>query len=241
MKTALITGASRGIGRGICLLLSENGYNIIINYSGNEEAAKETEKICNEKGANTLIYKANVENEKEVERMFEKVLEKFGSIDLLVNNAGITKDNLIIRMSLEEFENVININLKGAFNCSKQAAKTMSKKRYGKIINISSVAGVSGNMGQANYSASKAGLIGLTKSMAKELAKRNICVNAIAPGFIETDMTDILNENIKEKALENIPLGRMGRVEEIAKTVLFLSNSDYITGQVILVDGGMVI
>lgn len=240
-KTAIVTGASRGIGRDIAVSLAQVGYNIVVNYSGSEESAQETRKQCENIGVKAMTFRADVSKSDQVQAMFDATAGEFGTIDLLVNNAGITKDNLIVRMTEEEFDQVIDINLKGAFLCSKQAAKIMSKQRSGKIINISSVVGVIGNPGQTNYSASKAGLIGLTKSMAKELAKRNICINAIAPGFIETDMTDVLSDNVKEKLSEAIPLGRIGQTKDISDTVVFLSKADYITGQVILVDGGMAI
>ena len=239
--TAIVTGASRGIGREIAITLANSGYNVVVNYNGSENDAQETRKICEESGIKAMTFRADVSKYDQVQAMFDTAQGEFGTIDLLVNNAGITKDNLIVRMSEEDFDQVMDINLKGAFLCSKIAAKIMSKQRSGKIINISSVVGVTGNAGQTNYSASKAGLIGFTKSLAKELAKRNICVNAIAPGFIETDMTNVLTDSIKEKLGESIPLGRMGKTKDISDTVLFLSNANYITGQVIIVDGGMTI
>lgn len=239
MKSAIITGGSRGIGREICISLANEGYNVLINYSGNEIKANEVAEACRQKNVSVTTFCADVSKENEVEKMFEKAVQDFGKVDVLVNNAGITKDNLILRMTSKDFDDVISINLKGAFNTSKYAAKIMTKQRSGKIINISSIAGVIGNAGQSNYAASKAGLIGLTKTLARELATRGICVNAVAPGFIETDMTQALSENIKQKAIETIPLNRMGKPEEIAHAVLYLVNAHYVTGQVLIVDGGM--
>ena len=241
-KIAIITGGSRGIGREIAIRLAKAGANIIVNYTNNFEAANEVVVEAEKLGVEAMSVKADVSKDEEVESLVKQVLKRFGSIDILVNNAGITRDGLIIRMTEKDFDDVININLKGAFNCTKHISRVMIKQRAGKIINISSVVGIIGNAGQSNYSAAKAGLIGFTKSIAKELAGRNINVNAVAPGFIETDMTSILNENIKEEMLSSIPLKKAGKPQYIADTVLFLSSSlsDYITGQVINVDGGMV-
>jgi 3-oxoacyl-[acyl-carrier protein] reductase len=241
-KTAVVTGGSRGIGRAIALLLAEKGANVVVNYTSNSEAALEVVKKIEEMGAAAMAVKADVSKSDQVENLVNEVLNTFGSIDILVNNAGITRDNLIIRMTEQEFDEVINTNLKGAFICTKSVSRVMIKQKSGKIINVSSVVGIIGNAGQSNYAAAKAGLIGFTKSMAKELAKRGINVNAVAPGFIETDMTSKLSEKVKEEFVKNIPLVRPGKPEDIAKAVLFLASeySDYITGQVINIDGGMV-
>jgi len=241
-KTAVVTGGSRGIGRAIALLLAEKGANVVVNYTSNSEAALEVVKKIEGMGAAAMAVKADVSKSEQVENLVNEVLNTFGSIDILINNAGITRDNLIIRMSEQEFDEVLTTNLKGAFICTKAVSKVMIKQKSGKIINVSSVVGIIGNAGQSNYAAAKAGLIGFTKSMAKELAKRGINVNAVAPGFIETDMTSKLSDKVKEEFANNIPLARIGKPEDIAKAVLFLSSeySDYITGQVINIDGGMV-
>lgn len=240
-KTALVTGGSRGIGRAIALALASEGANVIINYTSNEEsAAKVVEEIEN-LNVKALAVKANVSNVEEINEMVDKIEETFGGVDILVNNAGVTRDNLFIRMKEEDWDQVMDINLKGVFLCSKAVVRKMIKQKYGRIINLSSVVGVVGNPGQANYCASKAGVIGFTKSLAKEIAGKNITVNAIAPGFIETDMTKVLPENVKESMLEVIPMKKYGKPEDIANLVVFLSSQDanYITGQVINVDGGM--
>lgn len=242
-KVALVTGGSRGIGKAIALELAKNGYDIVVNYrSGNDELDALKKEIENN-DVKCLMIKADVSKLIECEEMTKKVMEELGSIDCLVNNAGITKDNLILRMSEEEFDSVINVNLKGTFNVTKSVSPIMVKQRHGRIINLASVVGVVGNAGQSNYAASKAGIIGFTKSLAKELASRNILVNAIAPGFIDTDMTKVLSDDVKENINKQIPLKRMGTAEEIAKVVNFLASDDssYITGQVINIDGGMVI
>lgn len=241
-KVALITGAGRGIGRGIALAYAKAGATVIVNYNGSKERA---EAVCEEIKAEGGCAEAigfNVADYAASENAVKEILEKYGKVDILVNNAGITKDNLILKMSEQDFDSVIDINLKGAFNMIKHLSKNFLKLRCGKIINISSVSGVMGNPGQANYAASKAGIIGLTKSIAKELGSRNVCVNAIAPGFVETEMTQALPETVLEKAKGAIPLGRLGCVEDIANTAVFLGSSmaDYITGQVLCVDGGMV-
>lgn len=240
-KSALVTGASRGIGRAIAVALAKAGADVAINYAGNEAAAKQTEEICAAYGVNTLVFKADVANAEECKVMIDCVKEHFGKIDILVNNAGITKDKLMIGMSEDDFMEVINTNLKGSFLCMQMVSKLMLKQRYGRIINLSSVVGLHGNAGQVNYAASKAGVIGMTKSAAKELASRNITVNAVAPGMIETDMTAVIPEKAKEAMMGSIPAARAGKPEEIADAVAFLASDKaaYITGQVISVDGGM--
>ena len=243
-KTAVVTGGSRGIGRAICVRLAKAGMNIVFSYNSGEEAAKETIALCKEYGVEATALKRNVSSSEECKQFMEeaKALSENG-IDVLVNNAGITRDGLIVRMSDDDFDDVINVNLKGAFYMMREAASIMLKQRRGKIINISSVVGVIGNPGQVNYSASKAGVIGMTKSLAKELASRKITVNAIAPGMIETDMTAAMNEKDVEKIVATIPLKAMGQAEDIANAVAFLAGdeSNYITGQVLCVDGGMAI
>lgn len=240
-QAALVTGASRGIGRSIALALAEEGANVAVNYSGNEAAAAEVVEAIRAKGVEALALKGNVGKSGEAETLVKQVIEAWGKIDILVNNAGITRDNLIMRMKEEEFDQVIETNLKGVFNCLKAATRPMMKQRSGRIINISSVVGALGNAGQANYVAAKAGVIGLTKSAARELASRGITVNAVAPGFIDTDMTRELPEDLREKLQTDIPLGRLGQPEEIADTVVFLASSRaaYMTGQTLHVDGGM--
>ena len=240
-KCALVTGASRGIGRAIAVALAKAGADVAINYAGNAEAAKKTEDLCAAYGVNTLVIKANVANADECKAMMDCVKDHFGKLDILVNNAGITRDKLMIGMSEADFMEVINTNLTGSFLCMQMASKLMIKQRYGRIINLSSVVGLHGNAGQVNYAASKAGVIGMTKSAAKELASRNITVNAVAPGMIETDMTAVIPEKAKEAMMAGIPAGRAGAPEEIANVVAFLASdmAAYITGQVISVDGGM--
>jgi len=241
-KTAIITGASRGIGRMIALSFAKAGANVIINYSSSDEAAQEVASEAMEYGIKAEVIKADVSNNSEAENLVEKVLNEYGSIDILVNNAGITRDNLLMRMTEDDFDKVVNTNLKGTFNFTKAVSKVMMKQRKGKIINIASVVGIIGNAGQSNYAAAKAGIIGFTKSVAKELGSRGITVNAIAPGFIETDMTAVLSDKVKEHFINSIPLKRPGRPEDVANAALFLASdySDYITGQVINIDGGMV-
>ena len=240
-KVAFITGATRGIGKAIALELAKEGYNIALNYRTENEALENLKKEISEIGVECYPVQGDVSKAEDSERMTKEIIEHFEQIDVLVNNAGITKDNLILRMKEEEFTDVINVNLVGTFNITKNVIKYMTKKRYGKIINLSSVVGISGNAGQSNYAASKAGIIGFTKSIAKELASRNIIANAVAPGFIQTDMTNVLKDEIKEAIEGTIPLKRLGTAEDVAKVVKFLASdeSSYITGQVINVDGGM--
>ena len=240
-RSALVTGAGRGIGRAIAVALAKAGADVAINYAGNEAAAKETERLCAEYGVKTLVIQADVSDGESCKAMVEQVKETFGKIDILVNNAGITKDKLMIGMSEADFMDVINTNLKGSFLCMQLVSKLMIKQRYGRIINLSSVVGLHGNAGQVNYAASKAGVIGMTKSAAKELASRNITVNAVAPGMIETDMTAVIPEKAKEAMMAGIPMGRAGKPEEIATVVAFLASEEaaYMTGQVVSVDGGM--
>lgn len=241
-KIALITGGARGIGKQIALKYAINGYNIALNYVSDSTDIKALEEELLSFGIEVLLVKADVSNYLECEQMVKKAIDKFGKIDVLVNNAGITKDGLIAMMKEETFDKVIDINLKGTFNVVRNVVPFMMKKRNGSIVNISSVVGVCGNAGQSNYSASKAGIIGFTKSLAKELAARNIRVNAVAPGFIDTDMTSVLKDQVKDSINAQIPLKRMGEAKEVANVVYFLSSdeSSYITGQVINVDGGMV-
>lgn len=242
-RSAIVTGGSRGIGRAICLQLAAQGVNLIINYAGNAAAAEDTANACRELGVQAIPVQGNVADAAACEALFAKAQEEFGRVDILVNNAGITKDGLILRMSEEQFDAVLDTNLKGAFFCMKLAARIMMKQRYGRIINMSSVAGVRGNAGQVNYSASKAGLIGMTKSLAKELAGRNVTVNAVAPGLVETDMTEVLPEAVKTEMLQDIPMGRAGKPEDIAAAVAFFASEQagYVTGQVLCVDGGMAV
>lgn len=240
-KIALVTGASRGIGRAIALSLARAGAKVFINYQGNEKAALETQTLLEEIGGAGEIIKADVSSADEVNKMVKNIIDKHQHLDILVNNAGITRDALIMRMKDEEWHKVIDTNLTGVFNCIKAVTRPMMKQRSGKVVNISSVVGINGNAGQINYSAAKAGVIGITKSAAKELASRGIMVNAVAPGYIGTDMTDNLDEKVIESIVSHIPLGRVGNPEDVARLVLFLAgpNADYITGQVISVDGGM--
>ncbi len=240
-RTILVTGGSRGIGRGICLAFARSGNHIYFNYSSAGEAAAQTEKLVAEAGGTATGIQVNVASEKEVMDFVARALDETGRVDVLVNNAGITRDGLIVRMKEADWEAVLNVNLKGAFFCTKAVTKPMMKQRYGRIINVSSVVGVSGNPGQANYVASKAGIIGLTKGVARELASRGITANVVAPGFIETDMTADLPDKAKDAMLSQIPLGRAGTSEDIAAAVVFLASDQaaYITGQVLHVSGGM--
>ena len=241
-RVALITGATRGIGKEIALELAQNGFDIAVNYRSMQDGMEDLKKEIEAKGVRCEFVGADVANFEQCESMVKETIEKFGKIDVLVNNAGITKDGLIMRMKKEDFEAVININLVGTFNVTRNVIPYMIKQKSGRIINVSSVVGVAGNAGQTNYSASKAGVIGFTKSLAKEVASRNILVNAIAPGFIDTDMTKVLSDAVKEGINAQIPLKRMGTPKEVAKVVNFLASEDssYITGQVINIDGGMV-
>lgn len=241
-KVALVTGGTTGIGKAIAQELAKSGFNIAINYRTETEEMQELKKEIEANNVKCLFVKADISKFEETEKMAKEVIENFGKVDVLVNNAGVTKDGLIMRMKEDAFKQVIDINLVGTFNVTRNIVPYMVKQRSGRIINIASVVGLVGNAGQSNYSASKAGIIGFTKSLAKELSSRNILVNAVAPGFIETKMTDVLNETVKENILSQIPLGRMGNPSEVANVVKFLSEEDssYITGQVINIDGGMV-
>lgn len=241
-KVAIVTGASRGIGREVALKLAALGATVLINYNGSEEKAEEVKKQIEDKGGKAEIYQCNVSDFDACKEFIDYVIKKYNSIDILINNAGITRDGLLMRMSEKDFDDVINTNLKGAFNCIRFASRQMMKQRSGRIINISSVVGVSGNAGQTNYAASKAGIIGLTKAVAKEVASRHITVNAVAPGFIQTDMTDILSENTKKQIASMIPIGTFGSPKDVANATAFLASDEagYITGQVLHVDGGMV-
>lgn len=242
-KIALVTGASRGIGRAIAVALGKKGATVVVNYSGSEDKANETVELVKQAGGDAVAMKCNVADYKACEELAGAILEKYGRLDILVNNAGITRDGLLMKMSEADFDDVVDTNLKGAFNMIRHFSRSFLKQRSGKIINISSVSGVMGNPGQANYSASKAGVIGLTKSVARELASRGICVNAVAPGFIDTDMTSNMPEAAKKGTESMIPMGHMGKASDIANVVAFLASeeADYITGQVICVDGGMAI
>ena len=240
-KVAMITGATRGIGKQIALTLANEGYNIVLNYRTENDELKQLKNEIESKNVKCLAVQGDVTNFEDCKQMIESAIKEFGKIDVLVNNAGITKDMLLARMKEEDFKQVIDVNLVGTFNMTKNVISYMMKARNGRIINISSVVGVAGNAGQTNYSASKAGIIGFTKSLAKEIASRNILVNAVAPGFIETNMTDVLKDDVKQEIAKNIPLKRMGTTQDVANVVKFLASDDssYITGQVINVDGGM--
>lgn len=241
-KTAVVTGASRGIGRTVALRLASEGAKVVVNYSGSQEKAEAVVEEIRSAGGEAFAFQANVSDADQVKEMMDEAIKQFGSIDFLVNNAGITRDNLLMRMKEDEWDDVLAINLKGVFLCTKAVTRQMMRQRAGRIVNLASVVGVVGNAGQANYVAAKAGVIGLTKTTAKELAARNILVNAVAPGFITTDMTDELGEEMKEQLLSTIPLGKLGSAEDVAGTVAFLLSDEakYITGQTINVDGSMV-
>lgn len=240
-KTALVTGAAKGIGRAIAVRLASEGASVAVNYHGSAEKAEETAAEIRAAGGNAFTVQADVSDQKSVQAMFARVFEEFGHLDILVNNAGITKDALLIGMKEEQFDVVISANLKGCFFCMQEAAKKMIRQRSGRIINISSFSGIHGNAGQMNYAASKAGIVGMTKTAARELCSRNITVNAIAPGFVDTDMTAVLSDKVKEAILSQVPLKRIAKPEEIAAAAVFLAGEDagYITGQVICVDGGL--
>ncbi len=240
-QIAIVTGASRGIGRAIALELANQGADVVVNYSGNEEKAKSVVEEILSSGSRAFAVQCDVSDSDSVAAMLKRTIDEFGKVDILVNNAGITKDNLLMRMKEDEWDQVINTNLKGVFLCTKAVTRPMMKQRKGRIINVASVVGITGNPGQANYVAAKAGVIGFTKTAAKELASRGITVNAVAPGFISTDMTDQLPEDVRNQQLSQIPLGRLGNPEDIAKVAAFLASDDssYMTGQTLSVDGGM--
>ena len=240
-KTAVVTGGSRGLGRAICLELAAGGANLVFCFAGNEAAAQETAQACRALGADVDYLRCNVADSTQVKDLMETAVQRFGRIDILVNNAGITRDGLMLTMKESDFDQVVETNLKGTFLCMKAVARQMIKQRYGRIINLSSVVGLHGNAGQVNYAASKAGVIGMTKSLAKELASRGVTVNAVAPGFMETDMTAALSEAARAATLAAVPMGRMGTAEDVAQAVAFLASdcAGYITGQVLGVDGGM--
>ncbi len=242
-KIAVVTGASRGIGRAIALELASRGAFVVVNYNGSKDRAEEVKKEIEAAGGKAEVYQCNVSDFEKCQAFIQDVIKTYGRLDILVNNAGITRDGLLMKMSETDFDSVIETNLKGTFNTIRFASRQMLKQRSGRIINMSSVVGIAGNAGQANYASSKAGVIGLTKAVARELASRGITVNAIAPGFIETEMTEVLSDAVKEASVAQIPLGRFGKPEDIAKTAAFLASDDagYITGQVIQVDGGMAI
>lgn len=241
-QVALVTGASRGIGRSVAIELAKAGAKVVVNYAGNSAAAQETIDAIKAVGGEAIAVQADVSQAEAVEALVKQTLDTFGRIDILVNNAGITRDNLLLRMKEDDWDAVMNTNLKGIFHCTKQVSRVMIKQKSGKIINMTSVVGVMGNAGQSNYAAAKAGVIGFTKSMAKELAPRGITVNAVAPGFITTDMTSVLSDQVKSEMANSIPLGRMGNPEDVAAAVVFLASKSagYITGQTLHVDGGMV-
>ncbi len=240
-QTAIVTGGSRGIGRAVAVRLAKDGMNLVINYRGNSAAAEETERLCRELGAEVLLVQGDVSRAEDCEKLAAQAKEAFGRVDVLVNNAGITRDGLLARMTEEDFRAVLDVNLVGPWNMMKAVNRIMMKQRYGRIVNLSSVTGLMGNMGQTNYAAAKAGILGMTKSYAREVASRGITVNAVAPGFIDTDMTEALPEGAKDKIITGIPMGRTGKPEDVAEAVAFLASEQagYITGEVLRVDGGM--
>lgn len=240
-QTAIVTGGSRGIGRAVAVRLAKDGMNLVINYRGNSAAAEETERMCRELGAEVLLVQSDVSRAEDCEKLTAQAKEAFGRVDVLVNNAGITRDGLLARMTEEDFRAVLDVNLVGPWNMMKAVNRIMMKQRYGRIVNLSSVTGLMGNMGQTNYAAAKAGILGMTKSYAREVASRGITVNAVAPGFIDTDMTEAMPEGAKDKIITGIPMGRTGKPEDVAEAVAFLASEQagYITGEVLRVDGGM--
>lgn len=240
-QTAIVTGGSRGIGRAVAVRLAKDGMNLVINYRGNSAAAEETERMCRELGAEVLLVQGDVSRAEDCEKLAAQAKEAFGRVDVLVNNAGITRDGLLARMTEEDFRAVLDVNLVGPWNMMKAVNRIMMKQRYGRIVNLSSVTGLMGNMGQTNYAAAKAGIVGMTKSYAREVASRGITVNAVAPGFIDTDMTEAMPEGAKDKIITGIPMGRTGKPEDVAEAVAFLASEQagYITGEVLRVDGGM--
>ncbi len=240
-QTAIVTGGSRGIGRAVAVRLAKDGMNLVINYRGNSAAAEETERMCRELGAEVLLVQGDVSRAEDCEKLTAQAKEAFGRVDVLVNNAGITRDGLLARMTEEDFRAVLDVNLVGPWNMMKAVNRIMMKQRYGRIVNLSSVTGLMGNMGQTNYAAAKAGILGMTKSYAREVASRGITVNAVAPGFIDTDMTEAMPEGAKDKIITGIPMGRTGKPEDVAEAVAFLASEQagYITGEVLRVDGGM--
>lgn len=240
-QTAIVTGGSRGIGRAVAVRLAKDGMNLVINYRGNSAAAEETERMCRELGAEVLLVQGDVSRAEDCEKLAAQAKEAFGRVDVLVNNAGITRDGLLARMTEEDFRAVLDVNLVGPWNMMKAVNRIMVKQRYGRIVNLSSVTGLMGNMGQTNYAAAKAGILGMTKSYAREVASRGITVNAVAPGFIDTDMTEAMPEGAKDKIITGIPMGRTGKPEDVAEAVAFLASEQagYITGEVLRVDGGM--
>lgn len=240
-QTAIVTGGSRGIGRAVAVRLAKDGMNLVINYRGNSAAAEETERLCRELGAEVLLVQSDVSRAEDCEKLAAQAKEAFGRVDVLVNNAGIIRDGLLARMTEEDFRAVLDVNLAGPWNMMKAVNRIMMKQRYGRIVNLSSVTGLMGNMGQTNYAAAKAGILGMTKSYAREVASRGITVNAVAPGFIDTDMTEAMPEGAKDKIITGIPMGRTGKPEDVAEAVAFLASEQagYITGEVLRVDGGM--
>lgn len=240
-QTAIVTGGSRGIGRAVAVRLAKDGMNLVINYRGNSAAAEETERLCRELGAEVLLVQGDVSRAEDCEKLAAQAKGAFGRVDVLVNNAGITRDGLLARMTEEDFRAVLDVNLVGPWNMMKAVNRIMMKQRYGRIVNLSSVTGLMGNMGQTNYAAAKAGILGMTKSYAREVASRGITVNAVAPGFIDTDMTEAMPEGAKDKIVTGIPMGRTGKPEDVAEAVAFLTSEQagYITGEVLRVDGGM--